>query len=654
MRELLGLLYVVRFVICSAAIGVLFIKLNVFTNYSRNCVFGIGCCSTPFFIALFDYMCGLFIPGVPVFVLVIFPLLLAIIFVMVPVHREMICGVMSDCKKGFMAEFKGEKHLEIPLVKRIYQYFVLLTACSLLVVLFVYFILISNRDLYESDRSHYELQARYFAETRESVSIDNYKDEKYGTVFMDDHGPLWSVYIADARMVSFGQDDYFNPLTIDIAYMILLICCLSMIVITTRILTNNIWSGLLALLIVGMYRYAFTFSIEGSRDSFRMIGILLLSLYVLEVCLRLEKQHKTPKRIFKRKDCIVTILFCYFCMQGHEGNVYIMLGLFVVFGFISLGRNIRMQELINIAICVFIGTLLGALKTIYIYMETGNLSSDTTLVFEGTMAAEKYKQLVQRTWSWGSVLDTYKASDFLIIFLGVLGIGYCLYIFYHKRKNKIQTIEIYALLIIGMLMPLFGVMNFLGYDVALSFIYQLRYRLYFLILFSIIGAGVLNLLMEKNLVVCGSAILVALLSFKSTLESYNTWDVATVNSITASYKEYAREIDNYAEEGSVYVMSQKFAYYFYDNNPKLLYAPCARQLVIARTNREVEDAIKEQNIKVIAFEPTDGVTYDFEQLPFYNYLQYNENVEQIILNAEGGDTLPIFVIENLNVQENVE
>ena len=70
MRELLGLFYIVRFIICGVALGVLFIKVNIFTFYSKNCIFGIGFCSTPFFLSFIEYICCIFVPGIPAQILV--------------------------------------------------------------------------------------------------------------------------------------------------------------------------------------------------------------------------------------------------------------------------------------------------------------------------------------------------------------------------------------------------------------------------------------------------------------------------------------------------------------------------------------------------------------------------------------------------------
>lgn len=651
MDEFFGIIYVLRFVICGVAFGVLFIKLNIFSNYSTNSIFGIGFCSTPFFLALFDYVCGMVFPGIPAFILVISLPLLAVIFIMTSSNKLLIYGVITKCIKKIVALYKNKKHAKLNIIELLYKSFILSGACLLVIVLFVYFIMACNRDLYESDRSHYELQARYFAETRESISIDNYKDEKYGTVFTDDHGPLWPVYIADARMVSLEKGDYFNPLTIDMAYIMAVICWLGMIILTALIITGSIWNGLLAVLIVGMYKYSFLYSIIGSRDAFRITGILLLGLYVLEISLRLYKRNNLKEQIIKGKDYAVTILFCYLCMQGHGGNTYVMLGLFAIFGSIALTKKMPLKELTGMAACVLAGTICGALKTAFMYLETGSLSSNSTLVFEGTEAAKRYKQMGKENPLSTSASAVYETSDMIIVFLGMACIIYCLGKLYLKRKNKegkIRIIEIFSLLTLGMLLPISGIMNFIGYNVSLYFIYQVRYRLYFLVLFSIVGAGVIGTaIRDKKKIaselLCGIVLIIGL-SLKTTLNMYDSWNVEYYNSMTASYKKYAKDIEEYADDGNIYVMDQVFAYYF-RKNPKLLYAPVARELITARTEKEIEGVIKEQNIKVIAFHPPEGWTFDFWLLPFYKYIQNDENAEQIVLKAESGSELNIYVVK---------
>lgn len=716
MREFLGLLYVIRFLLCGTAFGVFLIKLNIFTNYSKNLVLGVGVCSTPFFIAFWDYILCLFLPGLPIPILLLSLPIVSSIYLIFPSNQRIIHKICKSIKESiknhffigkvkygiiisivlsllftagllFMAYGKNDsatyiQQLFLQIINKIsdslvikvvillefffyilhikniinfkkletlYKCLILLNTGLLAGILVSFCVQCAGYNLYEHDRSHYELQARYFAEERDSVTIDNYHDERYGTVLKDDHGPLWPVYIGDARMASLGKDDYFNPLTIDLAYYLATACCFGMMILTTWILIGCRIEGMLALLIMCMYRYAWHFHILGSRDSFRMIGILLLALYVLEISIRIFKTNHPHERCLKKYEYFIIILFCFLCMQGHGGNTYIMLGLFLTFGCMAVVKRMRLQELIGMSMSVLIGTVLGMLKTITIYLETGYISSSTIRVFEGTEVAENYKNMQNTSFAWAAVPDTYTQSDLLIIVIGLFGMFFflkSLFKKWRKKEREVSNIELFSLITAGMLIPLTGLLNFLGYNTSLSFIWQLRYRLYFLMLFSIIGACICEKARKNKrwVELLGIVILISTLCFSNTLRYYLARSTTMDNSVTNSYRQFAANMERYSKDGNIYVVDEEFAYYFY-KNPKLLYTPAAREVIVAETEKEIKDAIKNLDIKVIAFNPPDTWAYDYQLLPFYEYLQDERNAKQVTLTAENGDKLDIYVLK---------
>lgn len=715
MRELLGVLYVIRFLLCGTAFGIFLIKLDIFTNYSKNLVFGVGVCSTPFFIAFWDYIWCLFFPGIPIPVLLLSLPLLSGIYLILPSNRRELCRIWKNTKEFiknifftgktkygitlcvvlslfftaillFMAYGKNDFSIHIQqlftqivnkvsdslLIKTVillefflyiffkkkifnhkkfealYKYLILLNTGLLTGILVSFCVQCADYNLFEHDRSHYELQARYFAEERDSISIDNYYDERYGTVFRDDHGPLWPVYIGDARMASLEKDDYFNPFTIDLAYYLATACCFGMMLLTTCILIGCRIEGMLALLIMCMYRYAWHFHILGSRDSFRIIGILMLSLYVLEICIRIFKRKGPHEKCLKKYEYFVIIFFCFLCMQGHGGNTYIMLGLFFAFGCMAVIKGMCLKELIGMSVSVLAGTILGMVKSITIYLETGKLSSSTIQVFEGTQVAENYRNLRKTSFAWAAVPDTYTYSDLLIIGIGLFGMFFflkCLFKKWRRKEREVSNIEIFSLLTVGMLLPLTGLLNFLGYNASLSFILQLRYRLYFLMLFSIIGACLCEKVRKNKrwAELFGIVILISTLSLSNTLRYYLVRSAWLNNSVTNSYRQFAADMERFSEDGNIYVVDEEFAYYFY-KNPKLLYAPVAREVIVAQTEEEIKNAIKNLDIKVIAFNPPDTWAYDYQLIPFYEYLQDESNAKKVTLISDSGDELCIYVL----------
>lgn len=714
MREIMGLIYIFRFIICGVAIGLILIRLNVFTSFSRRKTFCIGVCSTPMFLSLFDYLLALIWRGIPSIFLTLGIPLVSVGFCLMNKNRVILhelfrmvkantrqcwfkdsnkywtlvcittllmfltCLILAISSKVewlshvvqayatrsennqcwavgvimFVAGlalcmwcFGGKKKIHGNRADLLCKYLVFWGAGLIVCMITAYAFLKTNADVYEWDRSHYELQARYFAETREASEIDNYHDEKYGTVFMDDHGPLWPVYIADARMCAGKYDDYFNPLTIDLAYFMVVMCYLGMVVITAWIITDNIMYGLSALLVLCMDPYAYWYYIVGSRDSFRVIGILLLSLFVLEIYNRLYTRVNCKERCLKKGESLFLALLCYLCMQGHGGNAYIMLGLFIVFGCMVLLEKVNISELIKMAVSVLAGTLLGMAKTILIYLKTGRISSNTVLVFEGTDAAMRYQESRQQAWTWKAALENYWFVDWYIIILGIVGIIISIYTLKKfKRTNIYIKLSLFAVLVLGLMLPLSGIMNFIGYNIALSYIKQMRYRLYFLVLLSIMGAGSAKIYAKNNSYLkCAGVFLIIILSFNSSIIQFKNLDVTEDNSVTGSWREFAERLEELAGDGEIYVDHEVFAYYFH-KNPKLLYHPISRELMIAKTEDEVENAIKELNISVITFHPSLG-RYDYSVLPLYSYLENSPNVEKITLKASNDSNLPLYLIK---------
>ena len=194
------------------------------------------------------------------------------------------------------------------------------------------------------------------------------------------------------------------------------------------------------------------------------------------------------------------------------------------------------------------------------------------------------------------------------------------------------------------MMPLTGVMNFMGYNIALSYLRDTRYRLYFFVLLAIIGASAVKIYVKNN---CrfkwAGILLIVMLAFNSSMIPFKDMDVTEANSMTGSWREFAERVEELAGDGEIYVQHEAFAYYFY-KAPKLLYHPIVRELMIAKDEEEVEKVIKELNISVITFHPSMG-RYDFELLPLYDYLENSPDVEKMTLKASNDSNLPLYLIK---------
>lgn len=370
--------------------------------------------------------------------------------------------------------------------------------------------------------------------------------------------------------------------------------------------------------------------IFGSRDAFRFVGLLILVLYVLNVTSKvIEEKTNWYHYIFMA-------LFCYLCMNGHEGNVYIMLGMFIVVAILLFLNKTKIKNLILYGVSVFCGTLLGILKTISIYLETGRISSSTILPFHDTLVVRQIAEVNNKRADWSTIWATYTGSVRFMMCLGIFALAVMIIWAVLKKDNDLLF---GGMIISGMLLPMTGIMDWMGYEVSRWFAEQFRYRMYFLVLFAITGSWLLTRTWaQKNIRMAGGVLIAVVFMLYCNEEYYRTSIygksyIEYCEAVVHGYKNLANTVASLTE-GDVFTNNQVLLYYLH-GTPKLLYHIYSEQLIQAKTDAEVEKAMDDLNIGAILL-PESGLEYhDYSLLPFWKYINENESFRRV-LDEESG------------------
>ncbi|RKM57866.1 hypothetical protein D6855_12510 [Butyrivibrio sp. CB08] len=685
------LLYFIRICLIGITLGTAFIKLKLFHNNSDVQVMAIGMASTPLFISFFDYALGLVFIGWPSAFFFLVPILVALVFLLLKKNYLITADVCSVIRGEIVNSFKHLRRwilFDAVIIVSVVSYFVFkyyeISAKGLLLIIFysmntigkffvvalvfalvctvAYFIhrmiiegtveknavilalgimictanvhalIMLERPGIDSDGAHYELEARYFLEDKNSWEVDNYKDDKYGSSMVDDHGPLWVLYLADVEMAidTFGEMDSVCGVNFAIFWAFI---CFNIFVFILSLYGNGTYrTGLMSLVLFHIYVYT-ALMVLGSRDAFRFVGLIFLTMIVL------NQIDSISLGKCRWSDYFFLFLGCYLCMNGHAGNAYIMLGMFLAVGLILIVHKTPIKYLFSTGVAVLVGTLFGITKTIKIYLSTGRLKSWTLIPFHDTPVIDQVAEVNRNRADIAIIWDTYSYPVRIMMLIGVIGYIVIL-ISAIKKKNKS---DIYLMLLIGgMLLPMTGLMNWIGWDVSLWFAEQLRYRMYFLMLFAVTGARIITKKWKtwKGNGIAAFACLICFMLFiraeVTRFDLYNQSYVEVCKNIRLEYEKIANIVDT-VTDGDAYTHDQLLLLYLH-GSPKLLYHPCVEELIQAKTDSEIENAIDNLNVGAIII-PADGIDYhDYSLLPFWDYINDNANFKKIT-PQDGGYSL---------------
>lgn len=686
------ILYMIRIGLVGTAVGLLFIRTKLFCKMRNGQLMVVGIASTPMIISLVDYLLGLVFIGWSSWFYYLVPVVISVVWMLFHENYKVALSAFSEIWQYAVKIIKkagnwifldliialGAVSLELFLfnnlsfLKKILLTYVKpvlqspnrigiaagIVFLAIIVVALVYVIIrrmykdgslrinvllsaflilagcgicfgmsFNARPDIDSDRSHYQLDARYFCEDKNSWEIDNYTDEKYGSSVRDDHGPLWIVNLADAQVLAdaVGLDDPVRIVNFAIFWTY---CCFYVFLfLAASLIAGKYSAAVVSLLLFNLYRYE-ALMILGSRDAFRFVGLLLLFLYVSNILTEIvEGKARWYHYAFMA-------LFCYFSMNGHEGNVYVMLGMFLVVAGILIVKKTRLKALLLSGSAVFCGTLLGISKTISIYLETGRISSSTILPFYDTPVIQQVAEVNEKRADWATIWATYSRP---VLFMMALGIIALIVMIAVSAIKKDKNLFIYGILIVGMLLPMTGIMDWMGYECSRWFVEQLRYRMYFLMLFAITGGWMLTRPWAAKLsrYLCGFMAVIVfglwLLAEGDRILIYNKNHLTRSITVVESYRELADTAAS-VTDGDVFTHNQIILYYLH-GTPKLLYHIYAEDLIQAKTDDEIEAALEELNVGAILL-PENGLDYhDYSLLPFWDYI--NENFSQI-KNEEAG------------------
>lgn len=680
-------LYMMRMMFVGIAIGIFFIRLRLFNKMSKSQIIVLGVTTTPLTVSLTDYLLGLVFIGWSNWFYYLIPFILSVVWLLSFNNYKIAFSVFVEIWeyiKGLIKRAGNWIFLDLILICGTVFLEVLLfnNSCSfwelcsnyilpllqsmnvlgrvagivfvIVIILAIFYVamrmyrkgrlrtnlilsvflvmlgcgvffglsFIGRPDI-DADRAHYQLEARYFCESKNSWEIDNYSDEKYGSSQRDDHGPLWILNLADAKIIAdmTGMDDPLRMVNFAIFWVYF--CFNVLLFLTSSFISKKYSAGLLSLLLFNLYRYE-VLMILGSRDAFRFVGLLLLYLYLINILTDIMKD------CVQRHHYAFMFLFCYLAMNGHQSNVYVMLGMFTVVAVILIVFRTRIKNLILCGVMVLGGTLLGISKTIMIYLDTGVISSSTSLAFHDTPVIKQLQEISNKRADWSTIWATYTKPVVFMIGLGLLALIVMMVV---SAFNRDKRLFISASIIMGMLLPMTGIMDWMGYKCSIWFAEQLRYRMYFLMLFAITGGWFLTRLWVAKYIRYACHFIAAAVfglwisAENDRLSIYNRQYIANCISSVESYKNLANDVAS-VTRGGVFTSNQVILYYLQDT-PKLLYHIYTEDLIQAKTDGEIEAALGKLNIGAILL-PENGLDYhDYSLLPFWKYINEDSSFSQI-------------------------
>lgn len=687
------LLYIFRSMLIGLTAGTIYIEYRVFKKMSAPTCIAVGLASTPMYISLLNYLLGLIFVGWPSLFFYFVPIVLCLAYLLFHNHwqktiaalrqgllwiqnRLQLCGrwlILDIFLAGvivfvFSLLFKFQEQtlylfdlvrnafpigffsflgflilLAFWIVRRLFlqkcffQNLFVLIGCTLVGCSCVYGLLMNDLPFVSnSDRAHYELEARYFAEDKNSWEIDLYTDEKYGSSLTDDHGPLWVTNLTDSYLIA-DITGLPSPLRVtNFSILWTYGCFVLLLVIVATIISGTVRAGIISFLLFSFYEND-VLLLFGSRDAFRFVGLLLLLLHASTFSVGLIQKD------VRKCDFFFLAFFCFLSMQGHTSNVYVMFGMFLLLGLTLMLYRVSWKHLLLSGLAALSGTLLGVTKTIWLYIHTGNISSSTSLPFHGTPVIEQLQQLNDSRADWMEIWATYTFPVLGMMLLGILALLLLLYLSYRHREH---FGIICGILILGMLLPLTGLLDWLGYECSRWFFEQARYRMYFLMLFALTSGWLLSRLLYgrrqllRSIFSTGIIVFCFAIYLSCEYSKYTTYshDYLDTRKETAQDYQKISSLLVSLTDGNIFTRNQALLYYL-PGTPKLLYHSYSEALIQAKTPDEIQTALKNLDVGAIIL-PQDGLDYhDYSLLPFWDYINTSEDFERIT-QEDRQDSIP--------------
>lgn len=636
--------YLFVHMLVALSLGALFLQAEILLPFGSWCRFFLGVSITPLTLGLISFLIGV-IPGCP-----------SSFFLFLPVALALTHQIFFNGFRTLLVFFKSTT-IKINSLKQNMKKVGTVAKLVILFIAFVILVIPLSKSMYihvrtpvnDHDASHYLMQARYFAEDRNSVQIDNYTGDKAGTVLPDDHGPLWTTYLGQALM--FHPNGYQGypwdatarvAIVITIPYMLL---GLSALALAVRYDANMVLLSIAFLLFEPTFSYI---SNAYSRDGFKLIALCAVTLVLFAFAKRSYVSRGTCSG-FGLKDFLLLFLMSFFSIQGHSGNLFSLFPMAVFFGVFLLCMKTPVTQIFFLFISGMAGIAFGLIKNIFMYFNRGSFRSYTSFYTAGT----EYQATVRRaSLGFFEGLKLYVDGPvFFCVLLGILGLLFIIINFYISARSTLRNMRIFpnalifAVLSLCSFIPFTGLFDFAEYHISEWFLLNFRYQLHFYIFVSILAAWFVVFLLDHL-----RQSLVLFLATSATLLSICAYSAYTVkrfwpNEYTpiVAWEQDIQLMANTCVEvskGQNILINYESLNYNFSKPAIILPGEKTVNLMHANSSDDLNFSLKALDIKVVVLHTQPNI----EQSALYKYLSGSQDVQQLDIDFQFISNFKVFVL----------
>ena len=610
--------YTMKYFLFALALGCACLKARRFSHLGIWVRFLAGVSLTPLLLAFMSYLLGLLFPGAPIWLFITFPFVLAAVILFTKNRYLGLSFLFRSAIDGWEALRQNTKQF------RFFTIVLLLLLCCLAFLLVIKTSYCIINPVFGEDLSHYLIQAKYFVEDRVSLGIDNYVGtSREGTVLTDDHGPLWPIYLADAWMHSGSVVGYWNDAAMKTACVFSLFAMLAAVAALALAVKYTLFMGLITPAFVLLYRYFYLIP-YGSRDGFRLTGLCLLILLLLVFVQRIAKEQA-----FYPSDYFLLALMCFLTMQGHGSNVYMIFCLSMTFGVLLIICCAKVSTILLMAGATILGTGLVLIKNIQLYLHRGIFRSYTSYATQGTALLDASKRQTEEMESFKVIWGSFQWQEFALSILGVCGLVLIGIRYWRRERRPLKQTDCsdlaafsFGLFTAALLLPISGLLDWGQYNISTWLLMQIRYRMYLYVVAAVCGCFFICDIcdrFERDTLRKGFCYaLILLLVTTSLVQVFQSWPNYNAYPNVNTLIEAASFAERSAEDGNIFV-SDTISAYYYVNSPHLIVHEYTRPLLVAKTDSEIEAALRRLDAKVFMFSFLE--VGGMKEMPFYRYLQ---------------------------------
>ncbi len=627
-QYLWGIFYLTNILLLSMAIGTMALMNPRLLSIPRLSRFLTGFCSAPFVLA-----CSMLLVSA------------------LPISVPRLFFLLSPTIASLLVIFKYRKHfknmfsIEIASIKsdsskcNMLKILYLSTAVVILIVIFK---MLNNSlsPVVATDAAQYLSEALKFCKTLSIDSINGFRGFPDGTLRGNIHNFIWPAYLSHALIATdmsfLGYPfDYAARIAfqITIIYMLLSLIALSGLLKLKGVRPLSI----LVVLLVPHFEYV---SYHFSRDAFRIIPLLLLTIVLIGSI----HQLKTYKHFYKF--LVLPLVAAFFCVGGHTLGILPMASIVLAWLLCALKLrrgafryNIR---ILVIAMAVAIGTLIGGSQVIQAYIETGSIVGDAAYndqAIAGTPLEKEY--IVEQTERLKGTTNTLErvnlitSRDYYVVSIGGLMTALIMLFRRWKDSSKSKTNPIFIISIIVLInaLTISDLFGWAGFSLTKWYVMNMRYQLHFYPFSSIcIAAFIVGLYAEYKPVILKNsntsvrralfAAPLALIIFFSLTTVVIKWGQRDPAAITEYLYQTLDPIEAAASEHSVQnILLDDMRYNYYLNSSAvLMYTKPTWPIIKATSANQLGDAFRSLNIQLVAF-TNDGIKQYWSKLYLYKYLE---------------------------------